>query len=339
MATRYKRIHRVDAGSTTSGPVAPPIAAINPPVVYQAIPPVLVQHSAVSPTSTVQSAPSAVQGVVFDAENPTGIDLPPIDETHPGFIRNSPSGQLREAGGGGYQTIQFDGVALPQETTLNFSGVGVDVTDGVDKTNVTFAEVVPETATLSHSPSILQIGASLVNPAFTASYASAPDTAILTDTEGNTDDVSSTPTAFVAPHTYLKSVYGQSVTWTISVTSPDGDATASTSVTWTQKVFWGAIVDPGVYNSAFIAALSNSNLQVGPSGTFAVNATGGKSTFYATRTAFGVTAANFTVGAFPFAVSKVAAAVAYTNTNGVTETYDVWRSDNIDLGAFSFVEA
>lgn len=287
------------------------------------------------------NAPVRVQGSSVAATNPAGSAIPAVAASHPGYVRDSPSGNLIAvgSGGAGYATIEYNGVPLAQESVLNLTGPGVTATAGVGKTIADFEIVTPEAVSLSHSPALLQIGASVVNPAFTASYTNAPTTAILTDTEGHTDDVSSTPTSFISPHTFTKSVYGQSVTFTDTVTSPQGPAAGSTSITWAQTVRWGTQVDPGVYNSAFIAGLSNSSLQLGPGGTFAVNASGGASVFYATRTAFGVTALDFTVNGLPFAISKVGSAVAYTNTNGVTENYDVWMSDNIDLGAFSFVES
>lgn len=295
----------------------------------------------VAPPVTGQNAPVALQGVTGVSANPPARSaLPLASSAHDGYVRDSPSGHLVAVGGGGtggYTTIQVNGTPLSQEDTLNLVGTDLNGSDVGGVTTVDFDPAPPENVTLSHTPNLLQAGASVVNPAFTATYTITPTTAILTDTEAHTDDVTSTPTSFVSPHTFTKSVYGQSVTFTLSATSPDADGSANTGITWVQKVWWGAVVDPGSgYNSAFINALSNSNLQAGPNGSFAVNATGGKSTFFATRTAFGLTTANFFVGAFPFAVSKVAAAVAYTNSNGVVENYDVWRSDNVDLGAFSF---
>lgn len=304
-----------------------------------------IQSSAVQATSPIPIAnpPTAVQGASVPATNPAGSAIPAIAAaTHPGFVRNSPSGDLVAvaAPGSGYQTIEVNGVALPQESVVNLVGVGVAGADVAGVTTATFTNPPPEAVTsFATSPTLYQIGASSVNQGFTATYADPPTTAILTDTEGHTDDVSGTPNAFVSPHTVTKTVYGQTDTFTISVTSPEGPASRNVGLTWVQRVRWGTQVDPGVYNSAFIAGLASSSLQVGPTGTFAVNATAGQSTFYATRTAFGVTALNFKVNGLPFAISKVGAAVPFTNSDGVTENYDVWMSDNVSLGVFSFTES
>lgn len=288
------------------------------------------------------NAPVAVQGATAPAVNPAGSAIPAVSSNnHPGFIRNSPSGELLPAAAaGGYATIEVNGVALPQESTLNLTGPGVAGSDVGGVTTAAFTNPPPEAITsFATSPTLYQVGASSVNQAFTATYADPPTTATLTDTQGNLNDVSGTPAAFVSPHTVTKTVYAQSVTYTLSVTSPEGNASRAVAITWAQRVRWGTQVDPGVYDSAFIAGLASSSLQLGPSGTFAVNATAGQSTFYATRTAFGVTALNFKVNGLPFAISKVGAAVPFTNSDGVTENYDVWKSDNVSLGVFSFTES
>lgn len=183
-------------------------------------------------------------------------------------------------------------------------------------------------------------GASVVNPAFTAAYNQSATAVQLTDTEGNNDVIALPGTAFISPHTFTKTAYGASVSFTNSATGPTGTGsdTAGAGISWGQNVFYGDVVDPGVYNNAFITGLTAS-LKLAPAGTYAYNASALESCFFCTRTAFGLTPANFTVGGFPFACSKVASAVAVTNANGVVENYDVFRSDNVGLGAFNLVEA
>ncbi len=188
--------------------------------------------------------------------------------------------------------------------------------------------------------SLVLAGASVVNPAFAASYNQAATAVTLTDTEGNTNVITLPGTAFVSPHTFTKTVFGSTVTFTDTAAGPTGTGTAAANavLSWGQNVFFGSIVDPGVYDNAFITSLTAS-LKLAPAGTYAYNASALQSCFFCTRTAFALTTANFTVGGFPFACSKVASAVAVTNANGVVENYDVFRSDNVGLGAFNLVEA
>lgn len=186
---------------------------------------------------------------------------------------------------------------------------------------------------------LLLAGASDVSPGFTASYNQLATAVSLTDTEGNNDVIALPGTAFVSPHTFTKNVYGQSVTFTVHASNANGAATASVSVSWGQNVFFGSAVDPGGggYNTAFLNSLTAS-LRLAPNGNYNYNASALQSCFWAARAAFGLTPANFTVGGFPFACSKVAT-FNYTNANGIVESYDLFRSDNIGLGAFTLVEA
>jgi hypothetical protein len=186
--------------------------------------------------------------------------------------------------------------------------------------------------------SLVLAGATVTNPGFAASYNQLATAANLTDTEGNNDIIALPATAFVSPHAVQKLVYGGVWNFTLNASSPLGADTAGAGIFWGQNVFYGSAVDPGVYTSAFANSLT-ALLKGAPNGTYAFNALAGQSTFFWTRTAFGLTVANFTVGGFPFACSKVASAVPVTNSNGVIENYDCFRSDNTGLGVFNMVEA
>jgi hypothetical protein len=159
----------------------------------------------------------------------------------------------------------------------------------------------------------------------------------LTDTEGNNDAIALPGTAFVSPHTFTKTAYGASVTFTDHGTGPTGtgSASAAASIFWGSNIYTGSIVDPGVYNAAFITALA-ATLKLGFAGTYAENASALQSVFFCARTAFGLTTANFFVGGFPFACSRVATGVS-VSINGVAENFDVFRSDNVGLGSFNLV--
>lgn len=190
--------------------------------------------------------------------------------------------------------------------------------------------------------SLVLAGASVVSPAFAASYNQAATAVSLTDTEGDNDVIALPGTGFVSPHTFTKTAYGASVTFTLHATGPSGTGsdTAAAALTWGQNVYYGSAVDPGGggYNSAFANSLTAA-LKLGPQGTYAYNTGVGQSAFFWTRSAFVLTPSNFFVGGFPFACSKVAGPVNVTNGNGVTESYDCFRSDNTGLGPFNLVEA
>jgi hypothetical protein len=183
-------------------------------------------------------------------------------------------------------------------------------------------------------------GATVTNPAFGASYNQAATAVSLTDSEGNNDVIALPGTAFVSPHAVTKNAYGASWSFTLHATGPTGtgSATAGASIVWGQDVYFGSAVDPGVYDSAFANSLT-ATLKLGPQGTYAYNTGALQNAFFWTRTAFGLTPANFTVGGFPFDCSKVAAGVNVTNANGIVEQFDCFRSTNMGLGSFNLVEA
>jgi hypothetical protein len=186
----------------------------------------------------------------------------------------------------------------------------------------------------AHSPALVQVGATLTTPAFTASYNQAATSASLTDTDGDNDALALPATSFVSPHSFTKVVFGQFVTWTLHAASSLGSATASVTTTWGANVYEDAAVDPGIYNAAFITSLT-ATLKTSAAGNYSINSGAGTSTFFCALTSLGLTIGNFFVGGFPFACSKVASAIPVTNTNGVTENFDVFRSDNTGLGAYT----
>lgn len=188
--------------------------------------------------------------------------------------------------------------------------------------------------------SLVLVGATVATPAFTATYNQPATVVTLTDTDGHSDGITLPGTAFSSPHSFTKTVYGQTVTFTDTASSPLGSSAASATLSWGELVYFGSAVDPGGggYNAAFITSLG-SVLKLAPAGSYAYNASALQSCLFAARSAFGLTTANFTVNGFPFACSVVAAAVAITNANGIVENFDLFRSDNIGLGSFNLVEA
>jgi hypothetical protein len=188
--------------------------------------------------------------------------------------------------------------------------------------------------------SLVLAGATVATPSFTASYNQVATAVTLTDTEAHSDAITLPGTAFASPHSFTKTAYGASVTFTDTASSALGSAARGVTLSWGQNVYFGSVVDPGGggYTAAFITALA-ARLNLAPAGSYAYNASALQSCFWAARSAFGLTTANFTVNGFPFACSIVAAGVAVTNANGVVENYDLFRSDNIGLAAFNLVEA
>jgi len=194
------------------------------------------------------------------------------------------------------------------------------------------AYIVPDFAISSFSPdaSVVEVGATVATPGFTAAYNRTPDTATLKDGVNPDKDVSSTPTAFSSDETYLKTANNDSQSFTLEATE-DGDTDSTgTAISWRPRTMYDVSNDPGPYDEAFIEGLANQQLDNNRATTFTVNAGAGEYIFYCYPDAYG--AATFFVGGFEGGFSLVAT-TSVTNVFGVTQDYRVYKSDNPSLGS------
>ena len=232
-------------------------------------------------------------------------------------------------GGGGGGGVSFivagPGIGIvegpPGTFTISISGLTQDM-------------ILPAyTVSLSLTGGLLRdLGQSVVSPAFTAAYNRPPAAAVLTDTDGNPPtDVIATPTSFSSPFSFIRNVFGQSVTFSLTANEAGGPSKVATqAMTWTNRVFFGNAVTPGAYNEAFIEGLPNNPLTTVKGRVFTSTAGATERIYYVLRSAFGTP--NFNVGGFDGGFHLAAAAVSVTNAFGIAENYDVWESDNVNLG-------
>jgi hypothetical protein len=265
------------------------------------------------------------------------------------------------------------GTPVPQRSELEFTGSGITITDDpvhnrtnvhvsgtvfpvpfpvsdIDATGIPDGYVVQAASQIAiwgpvpvafaiesfnyTGASLVEVGTTVTHPAFTASYNQTPTSVTLSDTDGGSNAVALPATSFSSVHTFLKVVFGQSVTFTLAASNPLGSGSKTQTISWGENVYFGPAIDPGTYNAAFITSLG-ADLVLNPAGNYGINAPGSDSSFFCALSSLGLTTANFFVGGFPFACSVVAAGVSVTNTHGVTNTYDVFRSDNVGLGAYT----
>ena len=176
----------------------------------------------------------------------------------------------------------------------------------------------------------LEIGQQIANPTFTASYNDDISLAVLTDSLGRTTTLSNT-TSFFSPFTFLyTTVTSVNFTLRVNATADNSQHTASTSISWRAKVFYGSHnvnVDPLI----IINALQNSRLASSRSGTFTASPGATEYIYYAIPSSFG-SEVTFTVSGFSGGFLKVATNILVINSFGVELSYDLWRSDNPNLG-------
>lgn len=203
--------------------------------------------------------------------------------------------------------------------------------------NLTMDMIGPAFAISSFSVSgaTIEVGQQSNTPSFSASYSLAPDATpgsiVLTDNEGNpAKDVTGTPSSFTSDYNFVKNAPGTSVSFTLTAKRGSMTKTASTSLSWQPRLYWGVGL-PGTYTDAFIRALSGSTLKNARAHTFTANAGAGQKIFFCYRAALGE--AEFSVGGFSGGFFKAAASVPVTNVHGWTDNYAVWESNNFNLGS------
>lgn len=119
-------------------------------------------------------------------------------------------------------------------------------------------------------------------------------------------------------------------TFTLSATDErDKTVTKTTSIRFYNGVYWGIGDAAQEIDSAFLLTLSKG-LQATRAKSFTVVAGEGKHIFYAVPARYG--ACQFNVGGFDGGFNKVAT-IDFTNASGYTESYDVYKSTNVNLGS------
>lgn len=201
------------------------------------------------------------------------------------------------------------------------------------------------TPVLATGPSTpVEVGATIANPQFTATYNYPPTSATLTDST-DTQVIASPFTSFgygppglFPARMYTKATINGTETWTLAASSGGPTKFSSRTVTWQARRFYGAAAVPGLYNEAFIESLSTSQLAPGFAGVYVFVTPGPSQKLYLSwPTAFGNPSSIKDQNGFVFPMTKVATAVPVTNTFAILIPggYDIWESDNFITAQFT----
>ena len=200
------------------------------------------------------------------------------------------------------------------------------------------SEIDPDLAILSftNGSPLLEIGSTLLNPAFTATYsvstAGFTRVEVRDDQGGSVVDVLGMPAGFTYGATYTPTTPNDAVVWTLEVDELGTDIATHTT-RWVNRNFYGAAA-PATYDEAFIEGLANNALDQDRARTFTVDAGATEHIYFCEPSRFnpgGATPPVFTIGGFE-SIFVLQATVSVTNASGFTENYDVWESTNPDLG-------
>jgi hypothetical protein len=110
---------------------------------------------------------------------------------------------------------------------------------------------------------------------------------------------------------------------------------AVTQIAWKAKVFYGHL-STQVDNVTLINGLQANALASSRGRTFTVNAVEGEYIYYAVPTSMS-SGIVFTSGGFDGGFHLRSTGVMITNPYGVTLSYDIWESDNVNLGVTTVV--
>lgn len=120
-------------------------------------------------------------------------------------------------------------------------------------------------------------------------------------------------------------------TFTLSVSDGENSASSSVSYKFLNNVFWGS-ASTGIYNSAFINALSNKKLASAIKGTYSFNIASGEYGFWAVPSNMSIS--TVWIGGFEVTVDDLGI-VSYTNAQGYTRDYRIYKTGKSGLGAIS----
>ena len=130
----------------------------------------------------------------------------------------------------------------------------------------------------------------------------------------------------VRSYTYAES-FNTNKTFILSANDGKKDFSRSIGFSFLNGRYWG-VSNSNTYDSNFIKSLSKE-LASSRGKTFTVNCGSGQHIFYCIPSSFGTP--TFTVGGFSGGFNKVQT-IQFTNASEFTESYDIWKSTNSNLG-------
>lgn len=121
-------------------------------------------------------------------------------------------------------------------------------------------------------------------------------------------------------------------TFTLSVSDDENFASSSVSYKFLNNIFWGSAAAAETYDSAFIRTLSNKKLASAVKGTYSFNIASGEYGFWAVPS--NMTISSVWIGGFEVTVDDLGT-VSYTNAQGYTRDYNLYKTGKSGLGSIS----
>lgn len=121
-------------------------------------------------------------------------------------------------------------------------------------------------------------------------------------------------------------------TFTLSVSDGENSASSSVSYKFLNNVFWGSASTTETYDSTFISALSNKKLASLVKGTYSFNIADGEYGFWAVPSNMSIS--TVWIGGFEVTVDDLGI-VSYTNAQGYTRDYRIYKTGKSGLGSIT----
>ena len=120
-------------------------------------------------------------------------------------------------------------------------------------------------------------------------------------------------------------------TFTLSVSDGENSASSSVSYNFMNNVFWGS-APIGTYDSAFVNSLSNKKLTNSVKGTYSFNIATGEYGFWAIPSNMSIP--SVWIGGFEVSLDDCGT-ISYTNSQGYTRDYRIYKTGQSGLGSIS----
>ena len=121
-------------------------------------------------------------------------------------------------------------------------------------------------------------------------------------------------------------------TFTLSASDGENSASSSVSYKFLNNIFWGSASTAETYDSEFISTLSNKKLASAVKGTYSFNIASGEYGFWAVPS--NMTISSVWIGGFEVTVDDLGT-VSYTNAQGYTRDYNLYKTGKSGLGSIS----
>lgn len=174
-----------------------------------------------------------------------------------------------------------------------------------------------------------EVGQTITNPSFSITYNDKVESATIIDSDGHSNVLIYPFTSFISNNNFVKNIIG-SVNFSITALDTNqNSSTKSTSILWLARNIYGVLPADNNYIN-LINSLQYSQLSSSRAGRIVVNASETDYIWFACPSSFGTPI--FSVGGFVGGFQLIATNIEITNAFGIVINYDLYRSDNLNLG-------